>query len=294
LYFNKMLKYKIRPPKQPEGGLMRRLVTTFVACAAVAGLSGCRVARDLLPRTHTVSTSPDGRTRAFIRQHLNSDPPDDHLYIVPPGGRQRHVMALAPDMDWSRTIVWSPDSRKVGFVINDQRLALFDAATFELEAMLLLVSEESQEAQSVALTDDHHVSFELIERALVDVRQRDGRVVQVSAVRIAQFRPGSRVSRPARGLGRRTKVIPTPRLLLRVQTPEGRPIAVQGWARMQSSDGRQVRVGFSSAADGSVRLPAFEPGPFSIVEVARAGSRRTTVLRNVAIGDAPMAVTLHP
>lgn len=133
-------------------------------------------------------------------------------------------MALAPDQDWSRTIVWSPDSRKVGFVINDERLALFDTSTFELDAMLLLVADE--------------------------------------------------------------------RLQLRLQTPEGRPMAVHGWARMETSDRRQVRVGFSSAVDGLVRLAAFDPGPFRIVELAQSRSQRTAVLRDVVIGETPLNVTL--
>lgn len=271
---------------------MRRHIAALLACAAAAGLSGCTVAGDLLPRTHTVSTAPDGRTKAFIRQHLNPDPPDDHLYLVPPDGSPQHLMALAPDQDWSRTIVWSPDSRKVGFVINDERLALFDTSTLELDAMLLLVADESQEARSVTLTSDSLVSFELVERASVDVPQRDGRVVQVHAVQISQFRPGSRVTRPARTLERRTITIPPARLRLRLQTSEGRPMAIQGWARMETSDRRQVRVGFSSAADGLVQLPAFDPGPFRIAEVAQSRSQRTAVLRDVAIGDMPLDVRL--
>lgn len=199
---------------------MRCAVAALSICAATTAVLGCQVARDLLPRTHTFSTSPDGRTQAFIRQHLNSDPPDDHLYIVPPGGRPKHLMALAPDSDWSRTIVWSPDSRKVGFVINDQRLALFDTSTFELEAMLVLVPDGSQEARSVTLTSDNVVSFDLVERASVDVPQKDGRIVQVHAVQISQFRPGSRVTRPSRVLERKTMTIPAARLRLRLQTPD--------------------------------------------------------------------------
>jgi len=172
---------------------MRRRIAVLVACAAAAGLSGCNIASDLRPRTHTVSTAPDGRTQAFVRQHLNPDPPDDHLYLVPPDGNPRHLMALAPDQDWSRTIVWSPDSRRVGFVIDDQRLAVFSTSTFELVAMLLLVPDGSQEARSVALTNDDLVSFDLVERGVVGVPQRDGRIVQMHAVQISQFRPGSRL-----------------------------------------------------------------------------------------------------
>ena len=59
------------------------------------------------------------------------DPPDDHLYLGPSGGTARRLMDLAPDSDWCRTIVWTNDSRKVGFLIRDQRLAIFDTATGE-------------------------------------------------------------------------------------------------------------------------------------------------------------------
>jgi hypothetical protein len=203
-------------------------------------------------------------------------------------------MALAPDQDWSRTIVWSPDSRRVGFVINDERLAVFDTSTCELDAMLLLVADESQEARAVTLTSGNLVSFDLVERASVDVPQRDRRVVRMHAVQISQFRSGSRVIKPARVLDRRTITIPPARLRLRLQTPEGRPLAVQGWARMETLDRRQVRVGFSSAADGLVRLPAFDPGPFRIVELAQLRRQRTAVLRDVVIGELPLSVTLPP
>ena len=107
--------------------LMHAPLSVWLVCVAVVLSSGCRLARDLLPRTHTTAVAPDGQTRAFVRQHLNPDPPDDHLYIARPGEPAREVMALAPDQDWCRAIVWSPDSRKVGFLINDRQLALYDA-----------------------------------------------------------------------------------------------------------------------------------------------------------------------
>jgi hypothetical protein len=261
-------------------------------CAATAGSSGCELARDLLPRTHTVSTSPDGRTHAFVRQHLNPDPPDDHLYVVPPDGIARHVMALAPDRDWCRTIVWSPDNRRVGFAVNDERLAVFNTSTLELEAMLLLVTDDSHEARAIALTSDSVVSFDLVARALVDVPQRGRRVVQVPRVQIARFHPDARIAKPERMLGRHSLTIPAARLQLRMQSPEGRSLALDGWARMVTPDQRQVHVPFSSTPDGLVRLPAFAPGPFSIVEVARLRSRRTAVLHDVAVGDTPVNVTI--
>ena len=94
---------------------MRTPLSVWLVCVAVVLSSGCRLARELLPRTHTTAVAPDGQTRAFVRQHLNPDPPDDHLYIARPGEGPQEVMALAPDQDWCRAIVWSSDSRKVGF-----------------------------------------------------------------------------------------------------------------------------------------------------------------------------------
>jgi hypothetical protein len=178
-------------------------------------------------------------------------------------------------------------------VINDERLALFDTSTFELEAMLPLVPDRTQEARSVTVTSDRVVSFDLVERALLDVPQRDGRVVQMHRVQISQFRPDARVVRPARVLGRRTMTIPAARLRLRLQSPEGRPMAMHGWARMETPDGRRVHVEFSSTTDGLAHLPAFEPGPFSVVEVARRQSQHRAVLRDVIIGETPLNVTLQ-
>jgi hypothetical protein len=39
-----------------------------------------------------------------VRQHLNPDPPDDHLYIARPGEPAPEMMALAPDQDWCLAI----------------------------------------------------------------------------------------------------------------------------------------------------------------------------------------------
>src|SRR5262245_38041060 len=103
---------------------MRAAAYPVLGLVALLAMGGCQLAHDLLPRTHTTSRSPDGRYVAFVHQGLNPDPPDDHLYLGPVGQPARYLRALAPDADWSRAIVWSPDSRKVGFVINEQRLAL--------------------------------------------------------------------------------------------------------------------------------------------------------------------------
>ena len=104
-----------------------RLILALVFFGQLA--SGCKAARDFLPRTHTTAPSPDGRYVAAVRQFFNIDPPDDHLFLGPRAGPARRVMDLGGDIDWCQTIVWTADSRRVGFLIRDQRLAVFDSAS---------------------------------------------------------------------------------------------------------------------------------------------------------------------
>jgi hypothetical protein len=145
---------------------------------ALFAIGGCQLARDLLPRTHTSSRSPDGRYVAFVHQGLNPDPPDDHLYLGPVGQPARYLRALAPDADWSRAIVWSSDSRTVGFVINEQRLALFDTATASEIAILTLVKADgypgSEEARAISIANDGIVTFDRYRRATMLLQTRQG------------------------------------------------------------------------------------------------------------------------
>lgn len=155
--------------KNGSGATLRAVSKVVVMLQALVATTGCQLANDLLPRTHTTSQSPDGRYTAFVRQGASLDPPDDHLYLGPSGGQTRRLMDLAPDSDWCRTIIWTNDSRKVGFLIRDQRLAIFDTATGEQVAMLQLVLADgypgSQGARRVVMGSDGIVSFERFQRA---------------------------------------------------------------------------------------------------------------------------------
>jgi hypothetical protein len=139
------------------------------ALVVVASAAGCRMSRDFLPRTHTQATSPDGRYVAFVRQGFSIDPPDDHLYLAAAGAAPRRLMSLAPDADWCQTIIWTSDSRHVAFLVRDQQLAVFDAATAEHIAMVVLVHADgypgSQGARDVTLGTDGRITFERFERA---------------------------------------------------------------------------------------------------------------------------------
>jgi hypothetical protein len=156
------------------------LVVFIVLATAVVATSGCEQARAFLPRTHTRSVSPDGRHTAIVRQGLNNDPPDDHLFLVTNGRATRKLMDLAPDADWCHSIIWTPDSRLVGFVISDVRVAVFDAGTERLHAIVPLIDQGCcggpQEARDVAFSaDGTRISFERVERATVTVHSRSGR-----------------------------------------------------------------------------------------------------------------------
>src|SRR5262245_38897804 len=116
--------------------------------------SGC----DFLPRTLVTSRSPDGRQTAWVWRAPSIDPPDDHLFLKTNDGPARGLMDLPPDGDWCRTITWTPDSRKVGFVVSDDRLALFDVATGTLEAFFYLAGTGCcggpQESRDATLSAD--------------------------------------------------------------------------------------------------------------------------------------------
>jgi hypothetical protein len=230
-------------------------------------LAGCRATRDFLPNSHTLSTSPDGRFTAFVRQGFNIDPPDDHLYLGDSRGRLRCLMHLAPDADWCRTIVWTRDSRLVGFLIRDQRLAVFDATTFEHVAMLPLVAADgypgSEGARNVVFEDAGRlVTFQRFERA-------SGRAVAEEQV-----------------------VVTRTRLSLRMTWTGTNTPVPQAWVRVRLADGRVVDVLATPGGDGLVRLPAIAEGPFAFVEIGAPGSVRTTVLREVGIGPEPVGVGL--
>jgi hypothetical protein len=180
-------------------------------CATFAvALAACQLANDLLPRTHTTSTSPDRRYVAFVHQDLNPDPPDDHLYLGRTDERARHLMALAPDMDWCRSIVWSPDSRIVGFLINEQRLAVFDVTSGSLIQVRELVKADgypgSQEARNVSLTDTGEVTFDRYLRATALFRTRDGRSLEAPVTIFGTH--GRPIHQPEQLLGRERLRIP--------------------------------------------------------------------------------------
>lgn len=80
-----------------------------------------------LPRVAVQATSPDGQYAAFVRNHPSPDPPDQSLWLGRAGGSPTRLVRLSPDAQWSDEIVWSEDSRRVAFVINDAVVQVYEA-----------------------------------------------------------------------------------------------------------------------------------------------------------------------
>ncbi len=176
-------------------------------------------------------------------------------------------MRLAPDADWCHSIIWTGDSRTVGFLIRDQQLAVFDAATAEQVAMLPLVKADGYPGSQGAR----------------DVRfGADGRVVSFE-----RFERGSN-----RSLGREATSIAAERLSLRITWDSDEAVVGEAWVRVRLTDGRDVSIPARSGSDGVVRLPAIDAGPFASVEIIVPGVSRTALLREVRITPDPIAVTI--
>lgn len=89
---------------------------------------GCDRAQLGLPRVALEVPSPDGRRAALVRNHPESDPPNQSLWLRGPDGERVELARLSPDQDWCNQIVWSADGSRVAFLVQDARLVVADAA----------------------------------------------------------------------------------------------------------------------------------------------------------------------
>ena len=101
----------------------------FLTCVA---LSGCFLEAGGTPRIAAEAVSPDGERVAFVRNHFAIDPPSQSLWLRTDGGERVKVRRLVEDQDWCDTIVWSPDSAAVAFLVQDAYLVLVNAASGEI------------------------------------------------------------------------------------------------------------------------------------------------------------------
>jgi len=276
-------------------------VPRLLVVALIVASSACTDLNGFLPRTHTSSVSPDGHHTAFVRQGLNVDPPDDHLFLSTGGRAARPLMDLAPDADWCKTIIWTPDSRKVGFVVSDDRVAVFDVGTGALEAFFFLVGKGCcggpQEARHVAFNKDGtEVSFDRFERPTVLIRPRKSEAFEAAVT--SESPEGLLTSKwplhkPAKNLGPEVVRIPVSRIRLRLVAPPGGSLPRRIAVKAVAANERWIEVEATPTADGLVVLPAVDDGPLQRLEIGFFdGSGKRTVVRGVTAGEGATVVTV--
>lgn len=113
-----------------------RLLLALVAMVMVGlTVTGCKAQQLGWPRTPVSAVSPDGRWRAYVRNHATIDPPEQSLWLQNvKTDRAVLVRQLAGDVDWCSAIAWAPDSAAVVFLIQDGRALAVHPANTEVYA----------------------------------------------------------------------------------------------------------------------------------------------------------------
>ena len=128
---------------------MKRLSMAVVLLA----LAACDAKMLGIPPVAVSAKSPDGRYVAFVRNHPTIDPPEQSIWL---GGTQ--IERLGGDVDWCRRIVWSDDSSRVAYLIQDARLVVVDARSAKPVASVWLVPHDayptSHAAECIKLTPE--------------------------------------------------------------------------------------------------------------------------------------------
>jgi hypothetical protein len=123
------------------------------------------------PRIAVSRLSPDGRYRAFVRNHPSIDPPEQSLWLgADDGGTAGQIRKLSGDQDWCNVIEWAGDSRSVAFLVQDARLILVDPATRRMILDRWLVPQDgyppSQVVSALSLSlDGSSARFKACRRA---------------------------------------------------------------------------------------------------------------------------------
>jgi hypothetical protein len=144
---------------QPPRRLTAAISGLLVFLATGLGVTGaCSRAQLGLPRVAAAAASPNGRYRAFVRNHPNVDPPAQSLWLSSDAGGGTQLRALSDDQDWCRVIAWAGDSQSVAFLVQDARLIVVDAATRRTREDRWLVAQDgyptSQMVTALALSHD--------------------------------------------------------------------------------------------------------------------------------------------
>jgi len=114
------------PAARPrQGGRAIAIAMTAFVLAIVAFAGGYIVASR---RIIHVLRAPDGQTVAYVMDVPCIDGPCQSLWVRA-NGKSTRVQTLGPDSESCDQIAWTPDSGRVGFLVNGYQLRVFDAHT---------------------------------------------------------------------------------------------------------------------------------------------------------------------
>ena len=112
----------------------------LVVLSGLLVCSGCTL--EDRPRIDLETPSPDGAMTAFVKNHYTIDGPDQSIWLRYGDGSTKMLRRLSADQDWCGIIVWSGDGSRVGFLIQDARLLIYDAAAAEVTIDTWLVPQD--------------------------------------------------------------------------------------------------------------------------------------------------------
>lgn len=115
------------------------------------------------------SFSPNGQRVAEVRPRFAIDPPAHSLWVRAEGkARPTRLVDLGADVDWCNTIVWSPDSERVAFLVRGLRLEIYSFETRKVSKIPLVEADGypgSFEARQVAFgADGREITFRTCRR----------------------------------------------------------------------------------------------------------------------------------
>lgn len=86
--------------------------------------------------------SPDAAFVAAVRNHPSVDPPNQSVWLQREGLGWVRLARLGEDTHWSNAIVWSEDSTRVAFLVQEASAMVFEAPTARLLSTIQLVAED--------------------------------------------------------------------------------------------------------------------------------------------------------
>jgi hypothetical protein len=117
-----------------------------LACALTVA-AGCSQRID---RYGAMEWSGDKKHIAFVRDRLCPEAPCESLYLGSTVESATALEGLADGRESSNEIAWTPDSRRVAFLVNGRQLRIYDAQTLKPAGKVNLFGDDASSANRIA------------------------------------------------------------------------------------------------------------------------------------------------